>query len=213
MHYNGLMFSIVIQAGGESTRMGEDKALLPFLGQPLIKRIYHSFQDLGDELLVITNQPEGYQFLPVPLIQDLIPGRGALGGLYTALQAASHPLIGLVACDLPFASPEPLDHCRQVLEATGADGVIPSDEGGIQPLHAVYRVKTCLPLVHKAIVQDKWRMISWHAQAQIKILSPQRTRKVSGSPHTFQNVNTPEDFRKAQRRARQTDSRGDHTSA
>lgn len=86
--------------------MGQDKALLPFLGQPLIQRVIGRVRHLADEVLVTTNQPEGYQFLELPLIPDRIPDRGALGGLYTALDAAHFPLVAVVACDMPFVSPQ-----------------------------------------------------------------------------------------------------------
>ncbi len=86
------MLTVAIQAGGESRRMGQDKALLPFLGQPLIVRVIERLKLLADEILVTTNHPQAYQFLGLPLYPDQQPGRGALGGLYTALNAASHPL-------------------------------------------------------------------------------------------------------------------------
>ena len=65
------MLSIVIQAGGESSRMGQDKALVPFLGAPLIQRVFERLVDLGDEMLVTTNHPELFAFLrrglpPIP---------------------------------------------------------------------------------------------------------------------------------------------------
>ena len=72
------MFSIVIQAGGQSSRMGQDKALLPFLGEPLIQRVLDRVRPIADEILVTTNQPDSYQFLDVPLYTDVTPGRGAV---------------------------------------------------------------------------------------------------------------------------------------
>lgn len=200
------MLTLVIQAGGKSKRMGEDKALLPFLGKPLVERIYDTFSGAADETVVITNTPEDYQFLPVQLYSDLIPDRGALGGLYTALKVASHPLVGLIACDLPFASPQLIDYCRQVLTQTGADAVIPSDPGGIQPLHAVYRAATCLPPVKQAIDNDLWRMIDWHKQANVRILTPEQTARHDPHPHTFWNINTPEEFSRAEEIARKLEN-------
>ena len=99
------MFTIVLQAGGESSRMGKDKALLPFLGTPLIQRLQDRFQQIGDELVIISNDLTGYKNLELPLFKDVIPERGALGGLFTALTVSSFPLVGLIAADLPFASP------------------------------------------------------------------------------------------------------------
>ena len=74
------MLSVVIQAGGQSSRMGQDKALKLFLGRPLIQRVIERLQPIADELLVTTNHPEDYAFLNLPLFTDLKPGRGALGG-------------------------------------------------------------------------------------------------------------------------------------
>ena len=82
------MLSIVVLAGGESRRMGQNKALMPFLNQPLIERVVNRLAPYANELLVITNKPEQYAFIGVQLTPDILPGRGALGGLFTALSSA-----------------------------------------------------------------------------------------------------------------------------
>lgn len=196
------MFSVVVQAGGKSSRMGQDKALMPFLGRPLIERVLHRVSGLGDEVLVITNHPDRYRFLDLPLYTDVIPHRGALGGLYTALSVASCPLVGLVACDLPFVSPGLLIHMKEILRNSEADAVLPSTDRGLEPMQAVYRRATCLPLVEQAIQNDQWRMVAWHAQGRVRVLSPEETRELAPHPRTFWNVNTPEEFASAERTAR-----------
>jgi len=198
INYNLNMITIVLQAGGKSSRMGKDKALIPFLGIPLIKRLRNRFLDMGDELVVISNDFSSYQDLNVPLYKDIIPDRGPLGGLFTGLSVAKNSLVGLIAADLPFASPELLANLFEKLLISGADGVIPSSEYGLEPLHAVYRRETSLPLVKKAIDQDLWRMNAWFDQADILILSPEETRNLSSFKYTFMNLNTPEDFQRAE---------------
>jgi molybdopterin-guanine dinucleotide biosynthesis protein A len=198
INYNLNMITIVLQAGGKSSRMGKDKALLPFLGIPLIKRLRDRFLDVGDELVVISNNFSSYQDLNVPLYKDIIPDRGALGGLFTGLSIAKNPLVGLIAADLPFASPELLVNLFEKLQISGADGVIPNSDNGLEPLHAVYRRETSLPLVKKAIDQDLWRMNAWFDQADILILSPEETRNLSAFKYTFMNLNTAEDFQRAE---------------
>ncbi|HEX9030179.1 MAG TPA: molybdenum cofactor guanylyltransferase, partial [Anaerolineales bacterium] len=133
------MLTIVVQAGGESRRMGQDKALLPFLGKPLITRILGRVRPIADELLVTTNRPENYSFLELPLFSDRLPGRGALGGLYTALSIANRPLVGVVACDMPFVSAALLAAARDLLADPTIDAVIPRTADGTEPFHAVYR--------------------------------------------------------------------------
>lgn len=181
--------------------MGKDKALLPFLGIPLIKRLRDRFSDMGEELLVITNDFSGYQDLAVPLYKDIIPDRGALGGLYTALSISKNPLVGLIAADLPFASPALMAHLIKSLLTSNAQAAIPSTERGLEPLHAVYRRDTTLPLVKEAIDQNLWRMNDWFDQAEILILPPEETRKVTASKYTFLNLNTPKDLQKAEKLA------------
>jgi molybdopterin-guanine dinucleotide biosynthesis protein A len=192
------MISIVLQAGGKSSRMGTDKAILPFLGKPLIFRLRDRFLGFGSELLVITNNQTGYDELNIPIYKDLLPDRGALGGLFTALSIATQPFVGLIAADMPFADPDLLTYLFEVIRQDGWDAVLPSTSNGIEPLHALYRVESCLPLVKRAIDDDLWKMVSWHAQAQIKILDPVLTRKITRSKHTFFNLNTPEDFQEAE---------------
>jgi molybdopterin-guanine dinucleotide biosynthesis protein A len=201
VNYNLNMITIVLQAGGKSTRMGKDKALLPFLGIPLIKRLRDRFSALGEELLVITNDFSGYEDLAVPLYKDIIPDRGALGGLYTALSISKNPLVGVIAADLPFASPALMAYLMKTLLSSDAEAVIPSTEKGLEPLHAVYRRDTSLPLVKKAIDQDMWRVNSWFDQAEILILTPEETWKITSSKYTFLNLNTPEDLQKAEKLA------------
>jgi molybdopterin-guanine dinucleotide biosynthesis protein A len=195
------MLSIVLQAGGASTRMGSDKALLPFLGIPLIERLKDRFAGLGNELLVITNSPDDYRFLGLPLFQDLIPDRGALGGLYTALSIVNNAHVGLIAADLPFASPKLIKALNQRLGESDADAVLPSTQQGLEPLHAIYRRDRCLPLVKDAIEKNLWKMNSWHGKGDILVISPKDTRKISQSDHTFWNLNTPEEFQKAEQLA------------
>src|SRR4030067_1037548 len=149
------MLTLVIQAGGESRRMGVDKALLPFLGPPLTLRPLNRRAALADkadlrEVLVTSNHPERFDFLGLTPIPDLIPGLGALGGLYTAISAARLPYVAAVACDMPFASPELFTHEIVLLHESSADAVIPRTEAGIEPFHAVYRRESCLPHIQAA---------------------------------------------------------------
>jgi molybdopterin-guanine dinucleotide biosynthesis protein A len=204
--YNEPMLTVVIQAGGQSSRMGEDKALKPFLGRPLIQRVIHRMAPIADEIVVTTNQQEGYGFLDsVRLVSDLKPGRGALGGLYTAVASASFELAAVVACDMPFASPRLLETARRLLLEEGADVVIAKTGEGYEPLHALYRRETCLPAIETAILADQWKVISWFPQVKVRVLTADEIRSCDPLGLCFWNLNTPEEFAQAEARARQTD--------
>jgi molybdopterin-guanine dinucleotide biosynthesis protein A len=192
------MFTIVIQAGGQSSRMGKDKGILPFLGIPLVERLTRRFAELTDNILIISNNSAAYQDFGVQVFQDILPDRGSLGGLYTALSVANTPLVGLIAVDMPFASPELIQYLAARMDASKSDAVIPSTSHGLEPMHAVYRRESCLPHIKKALDQDQWKMIAWYGDANVTVLSPIETRKISGSEHTFHNLNTPKDFAAAE---------------
>jgi molybdopterin-guanine dinucleotide biosynthesis protein A len=195
------MLTLVTQAGGESRRMGKNKALLPFLGEPLISRVVRRLAPLADEILVTTNQPEAFAFLNVPLIADLRPGRGALGGLYTAIASAKNPLVAIVACDMPFASQSLFALERDILVSENADVVIASSEEGFEPLHAIYRRETCLPAIESALDADRWKVISWFPNVKVRVLTQGEITQADPYGLAFLNLNTPEEFADAEQKA------------
>ena len=188
------MLSIVIQAGGESRRMGSDKALLPFLGQPLILRPINRLAAIADEILVTSNQPENYHFLGFTPLPDLLPGMGALGGLYTALSSARYPYVAVVACDMPFANANIIEFELKRLLETGADAVVPRLEAGIEPFHAIYRRDSCLPYVKAALDAGKRRVDAWFSEVFILYLGTEQLLPYDPEQLAFLNINTPEDL-------------------
>src|SRR5215207_5389966 len=193
------MLTVSIQAGGQSSRMGEDKALKTFLGRPLIQRVIERLSPIADESIVTTNRPEAYSFLDLRLITDLKPGRGALGGLYTAIASASHPIVAVVACDMPFASATFIKTASQLLIEEEADVVIAKSSEGYEPLHALYRRDTCLPAIEAAIDADQWKVIAWFPQVKVRVLTPEELKHLDPAGLAFWNVNTPEEFAKAEK--------------
>jgi molybdenum cofactor guanylyltransferase len=202
--------TLVIQAGGESRRMGQDKALVPFLGRPLIERVLGRLSHLADEILVTTNRPESLRFLGLPLAADLVPGRGALGGLYTALSAASGDLVAVVACDMPFASPSLLAYARDQIAGPPAPGeaafdiAIPNNGSALEPFHAVYRRETCLPPLLAALEAGRWRADAWFSAVRLRLIPLDEMAHLNVSERAFWNVNTPADLQQAEELARQS---------
>ena len=192
------MLTVCVQAGGASSRMGEDKALKPFLGRPLIQRVIDRLSPIADEVIVTTNRPADYGFLGLRLFSDLKPDRGALGGLYTAVASASHPIVAVVACDMPFASPKLIEGMGGLLVEKEADVVIAKSDGGYEPLHAVYRRETCLPAIESAIDADQWKVIAWFPQVRVHVLTAEELNLLDPAGLAFWNVNTPEEFIKAE---------------
>ena len=194
------MFSLAIQSGGESSRMGKDKGLLLFRGVPLIQWMRDRFRSAADDLFVTTNRKEDYRFTGLRLAGDFLPGRGALGGLYTALRAARFSLVGVVAVDMPFAAPEFFLAARRLLlEDDSLAAVVPSTSRGLEPFHAVYRRELCLPLVESALESGAWKAVSWMQTPPLRVLSPEETHAFGADESAFLNLNTPKDLLAAQK--------------
>jgi len=191
--------------------MGEDKALKTFLGRPLIQRVVERLTPIADEIIVTTNHPDNYRFLNTSagsvhhlrLFSDIKPDRGALGGLYTAIASATHPTVAVVACDMPFASATLIETMSRLLvdAERKADVVIAKSEEGYEPLHAVYRRGTCLPAIESAIDADQWKVIAWFPQVKVRVLTLEEIKSADPDGLAFWNVNTPEEFAKAEKLA------------
>ena len=181
--------TVVIQAGGESRRMGRSKATVPFAGRPLICRMVERLASVADELVITTNEPENLEFLHdaypelgIRLVRDVLDYRGALPGLYTALEAATNPYVGVIACDMIFASSSLLIAEAEAMTATGADVVVPVNKHGFEPFHAVYRRDTCLPIIRDGVKEGALRAQSFldrvhvHEFPQDKVLEVSKFR-------------------------------------
>src|SRR2546428_4620892 len=114
----------VIQAGGKSTRMGgRPKALIELGGRRIIDRVVEVLRAVTEDVLLVTNTPELYAALGLPMVPDVFPDHGSLGGIYSGLQAAPGDAAFTVACDMPFLMPEV---ARLVIDRAGeADVVVP----------------------------------------------------------------------------------------
>jgi molybdopterin-guanine dinucleotide biosynthesis protein A len=200
--------TVVIQAGGESRRMGSPKALVSFCGLPLICRGLKRLGEVADELIITSNDQKSLDFLcgsvkfdnKLKLYSDVYNVRGALNGLYTALYYATSPYVGVVACDMIFPSAPLLLAERDALEASGADIAVPVTSHGYEPFHAVYRRATCLPVVQAALLDGETRATSWFDKVKLVEFTSEMTLAADQRGGSFVNVNTPEELAAIERR-------------
>ena len=188
-----MKLTLVIQAGGKSQRMGDDKALLDFDGLPLIQHIYDRLSPIADQVLITANH-SGYDFLKVPIVPDVIPSRGAIGGLYTALEAAAHPLVAIVACDMPFANPQLFTYQARILADENFDAVIPVSPDGLEPFHGVYRKEACQPSLRSALQADEWRIRPWLERLNLRRLSSVECAPFDPERRAFTNINSTDEL-------------------
>lgn len=198
--------SVVIQAGGESKRMGRSKATVPFLEKPLIQHMVKRVLPVADELIITTNEPENLEFLhqefphkEIRLVPDVLDYRGALPGLYTALHAATYPYVALVACDMVYASPRLIAAECAEMNVSQSDIVVPVNKHGFEPFHAVYNRDRCIDAVRARTDKGETRIQSFYEDVNVEHFPQSRVLSVEPAGGCFMNVNTPEELASAER--------------
>jgi molybdopterin-guanine dinucleotide biosynthesis protein A len=214
--------SAVILAGGESRRMGHDKAFIDFGGAPLIERVIERAQPLCAEMIIVTNDTDAYARFGYRIVTDVYPGKGSLGGIFSGLQAAREHYALVVACDMPFLNTGLLNHLISL--APQFDAVIPrgqdpsgrvsrssrgdrpesgkrsrradrpiAKETNLHPMHAVYS-KNCLPAIQERLLHNDLRAIGFLDLVRVRVIEPDEVDRFDPQHLSFFNANTPEDL-------------------
>jgi len=187
-------FSAFVLAGGRSSRMGSDKAFLHFEGRTLLARALDLLRALTPEVRIVG---PAAKFAPYGLvIEDVYPGRGPLAGIHAALCASTTELNLILAVDLPLATAALLRFIVEQARAADAVVTVPRIAGGYQPLCAVYR-RAFAPLAQAALVAGRNKIDALFADTTTRILEEPELRRFAFSAAMFDNLNTPEDLRRA----------------
>ncbi|MBV8085334.1 MAG: molybdenum cofactor guanylyltransferase [Chloroflexi bacterium] len=177
--------------------MGTNKALLRFAsGETVIELILARVAPLCAETLLVTNTPETYAFLQLPLYGDVYPGMSSLGGIYTGVLSAREQRSLVLSCDLPLVNPELLTYLLDL--PFDYDLLMPWIGGRQQPLHAIY-AKSCLPAMQAQIEAGDLKIVNL-----LDTLRGRVVREDELQPEwltSFRNMNTPEDWAEVQRLA------------
>ena len=176
-----------VLAGGRSSRMGQDKARLPWKGSTRIESVAREvFLGAGNVTLIGSRSFSGERYgnLGFPIIYDEVEGRGPLGGLHAALSGTTAEWNLLVACDMPALTHPLLQELLAAAEVSGADALVPSTPAGLEPLCAVYHVRL-LPLVQSALDSKLLKMHDFISTIQARLWP-------APDSAAFRNLNTPE---------------------
>lgn len=180
-----------ILSGGPSSRMGCDKALLPYRGGRFIEAIHRKMAELFEEVIVVGSESGQYDFMPCRLVPDLFPGMGALAGIHSALFHSDTDRIFVVACDMPHVKGELV---RYLCGFGGeADVVVPEGESGLVPLHAVYG-KSALSAIEQALRDGRRELCSFHERLKVRRVGRATVESIDPGLCSFRNINTPEDY-------------------
>jgi len=178
--------------------MGENKAFIQIEGIPIVKRIYNLFKELFQEVMIVTNenQKDLFSNFDSKIYSDLIPDKGALGGLYTGIFYSSFQHSFCVACDMPFIKKSLVQY---LIENIGdADVIAPRTIDGFQPLHAIYS-KNCLDPIRRMMDEGKSKIIDIYSQVKLKIVDEKDFHCFDPGGESFINVNTPEELQTIRR--------------
>jgi molybdenum cofactor guanylyltransferase len=184
----------VVQAGGHSTRMGgHPKALIELGGRSIVERVVAALTPVVDDVLVVTNTPELYTFLGLPMVADVYPDHGSLGGIYSGLRAAGE-IAFTVACDMPFLHP---DVVRLVVARAGeGDVVIPRVGEQLETMHAAYG-KACLPPIEERLRAGRLKIVGFFESVRVVEIGEMEVARFRDPAVAFMNVNTPDELERA----------------
>ena len=193
-----------ILAGGESSRMGRDKALLKLGGVPLVLRAVELVEAVAGECTIIggaerfgalhrTNGPT------LCVVADDLPGAGPLGGIATALRASGAEWNLIVACDLPYLTSELLRYLAGRALQSDADAVLPMNERGAEPLCAMYR-KRGEGAIREALGRGTRKVTDGLARVRIEFIAPAEWKGFDSEGLLFKNMNSPADYEETKAR-------------
>ncbi|MBM7096337.1 molybdenum cofactor guanylyltransferase [Bacillus sp. H-16] len=186
----------IILAGGESSRMGMNKALLNVGGKKTIERIRNIMAPLCEEVMVVSDESALYHFLQVPITNDIFPGKGPLAGIHAGLSASKNEWNLVAACDMPLIDQAVIKVlAAEANEHPEADVILPAPAGKDQPLCAVYN-KRSLSVISEALKNNELKLQQVFSQLQVAKVTEEQARGygLSGWGRSFYNMNYPEEY-------------------
>jgi molybdenum cofactor guanylyltransferase len=193
-----------VLAGGQSSRMGRDKALLHVDGVPILLRTVRLVH-LAAQTVTVVGNPDAYIDLAIHAVGDDWPGFGPLGGIATALVASKVPWNLVVACDLPYLSEAWLKYLAARALASQADAVIPMNDRGAEPLCAAYH-KRCEPAIRAELERGVRKVTDGLRGVVVEMIQPREWKAFDSDGYLFKNMNSPADYEEATRKLAERES-------
>ena len=192
--------SVAILAGGKSRRMGRDKARLRIGNRTLLEIVAQRVESVASELFVVATNGSPYAELGFRVVPDVVPDSGSLGGIYSALHAASAKQCLVVGCDMPFLNRNLLQF--MVNEPRDYDALVPvlagsrSNQGEgatFETLHAIY-ARSAMPAIEQRLAARQFKIAELLPELRLRALDEETVRRFDPTLQSFFNANTPEDF-------------------
>jgi len=181
----------VILAGGKSSRMGTNKALLKIKEKTAIQHIVEELYYICNQLIVVTNQPDEYKFLDLPLISDRYKDKGPLAGIETAMHHVRAETFFIAACDMPFINRKIYQYLYGQLYEY--DAVVPNYDNQLHPLSGIYR-KKALPTIQKQIENNNLKVKSFFKELNVHYVDQFNGLTEGQLEKHFFNMNYPSQY-------------------
>jgi molybdenum cofactor guanylyltransferase len=188
------MTSIVL-AGGESRRMGRDKAFLTLDGVPLIEHVLRVLRGVFPMTIIVTNNPSAYVLYDAVVVTDAVKKQCPLAGIYSGLLSSTDEYNFVAACDMPFLNPELIRYMSGLVN--GYDIVVPMTAGNnVEPLHAIYS-KKLLPVIEKLLQGDERKVRGIFNDARVRYVTETEIDRYDPERRSFKNLNTLDEYKEA----------------
>jgi molybdopterin-guanine dinucleotide biosynthesis protein A len=186
-----------VLAGGRSSRMGRDKAALSLDGRTLLEHALEIVRSICPQVFILGSQELYGSYGPV--IEDIFPGCGPLGGIHAALSHSPTRFNLILAVDTPFIKTEFLAWLVEKAAQSQAVVTAPSLQGFMQPLCAVY-AREFLPIAEAALKSGNYKIVPLFPEGKTTAVTEKEMARFAFTPEMFENLNTPEDFQRAKER-------------
>jgi molybdopterin-guanine dinucleotide biosynthesis protein A len=183
----------VILSGGENRRFPTLKGFIETEGKTILERNIEVLGRLSDRVYISTNSPERYFHLGAPLVGDVMPPCGPMGGILSAFLATDAAEIIVTACDMPFIKYEVI---RYIIESSGRQATVPLLDGRPEPLLAVYR-REALPVIEGLLRAGERSVTRMLRELDVQYIEEEKIREIDPEGKSFVNVNTLQDFSQA----------------
>jgi molybdenum cofactor guanylyltransferase len=193
-----LEISCIILAGGKSIRYGHDKILEKINNTSLLDQVISQLEPLSQDIIIVTANERAFTHLEnrtnIRIVNDIIPGMGSLGGVYTGLvESKTHQNL-VVAADMPFLNKDLL---RYMIDAAdGFDFTLPHINNWYEPLHAIYS-KNCIPAAKTIFDQGKRVIVELFNYVKVRYVEAEEIDKYDPRHLSFFNINTQQDMERA----------------
>ena len=186
-----------VLAGGKSTRMGQDKAAVTLNGRTLLEHTLAALREVCEDVAIL-GKPELYGTLG-PVYEDIFPDCGPLSGIHAALKNSQTKFNLIIAVDTPFLSPAFLSFMAERAIATDSVITTPEINGYTQPLCTVYS-RDFLPIAEQALRSGNYKIVPLFPKDKTLVIHEPELRQFAFAADMFENLNTPDDLARAQRR-------------